>query len=143
MARIQIRKIFEGHFIRIFEYSNIRAHHCTIMPQSLLSPLQSSFRRSGVLCPAALTAVSPQCPGGSAAPASGPVRGRNTLAFQVQLVQYSTVLYSTVQYSTVQSSTVQYSTVHYSTVQPQGLSRGSIHCHFRYSRYRTVVVSLR
>ena len=28
MARIQIRIIFEGHFIRIFEYLNIRAHHC-------------------------------------------------------------------------------------------------------------------
>ena len=27
MARIRIRIIFEGHFIRIFEYSNIRAHH--------------------------------------------------------------------------------------------------------------------
>ena len=28
MARIRIRIIFEGHFIRIFEYSNFRAHHC-------------------------------------------------------------------------------------------------------------------
>ena len=27
MARIQIRIIFEGHFIQIFKYSNIRAHH--------------------------------------------------------------------------------------------------------------------
>ena len=28
MARIQIRIIFQGHFIRILQYSNIRAHHC-------------------------------------------------------------------------------------------------------------------
>ena len=28
MARIRIRIIFEGHFIQIFEYSNICAHHC-------------------------------------------------------------------------------------------------------------------
>ena len=27
MAQIRIRIIFEGHFIRIFKYSNIRAHH--------------------------------------------------------------------------------------------------------------------
>ena len=27
MARIRIRIIFEDHFIRIFEYLNIRAHH--------------------------------------------------------------------------------------------------------------------
>ena len=30
MSRIRIRIIFEGHFIRIFEYSNIHAHHCPI-----------------------------------------------------------------------------------------------------------------
>ena len=34
MARIQIRIIFEGHFIRIFEYSNIRAHHCKGLTKS-------------------------------------------------------------------------------------------------------------
>ena len=28
MAQIQIRIIFEGHFIQICEYSNIRANHC-------------------------------------------------------------------------------------------------------------------
>ena len=28
MAQIRIRIIFEGHFIPIFKYSNIRAHHC-------------------------------------------------------------------------------------------------------------------
>ena len=27
MAQIRIQIIFEGHFIRIFEYLNIRAHH--------------------------------------------------------------------------------------------------------------------
>ena len=27
MARIQIQIIFEGHFIRVFKYSNICAHH--------------------------------------------------------------------------------------------------------------------
>ena len=32
MAPIQIRIIFEGHFIGILEYLNICAHHCLSMP---------------------------------------------------------------------------------------------------------------
>ena len=36
MARIRIRIIFEGHFVRIFEYSNICAHHWGIWSIVLL-----------------------------------------------------------------------------------------------------------
>ena len=36
MARIQIQIIFDGHFIQIFEYSNICAHHCKQVPVGLL-----------------------------------------------------------------------------------------------------------
>ena len=31
MVQIRIQIIFEGHFIRTFEYLNICAHHCTIV----------------------------------------------------------------------------------------------------------------
>ena len=37
MAQIQIRIIFEGHFIRIFEYSNICAHHWIPKPKKYFS----------------------------------------------------------------------------------------------------------